>query len=125
MSLVYKARQRLPEAMLPRKIEMIRKMGLPYTYNDLEHTDLDTLRHLHAINAIRLQLTHEQAGIRWISERQLQLGIVLMGRSAILMATLSPLRQRFPAKAHSGLLRTSWNSCAEKNITVSKTSMDG
>ena len=54
----------------------LRKMGLPYTSNDLEHTDLDALRHLHAINAIRLQLTHEQEGIRWISERQLLSRIV-------------------------------------------------
>ena len=54
----------------------LHKMGLPYSYNDLENTDFKTLKHLYAINAIRLELTHEQQGLRWISERQLQLGVV-------------------------------------------------
>lgn len=54
----------------------MRKIGLPYTYRDLEQSSLDDLKHLYAINEIRLQLGDDEEGMRWVSERQLLQGVI-------------------------------------------------
>jgi hypothetical protein len=54
----------------------LRKVGLPYTYRDLAQSSLDDLKHLYAINEIRLQLVDDEEGTQWISERQLLQGVI-------------------------------------------------
>lgn len=54
----------------------LRKVGLPYTYRDLAQSSLDDLKHLYAINEIRLMLVYEDEGMQWISERQLLHGVI-------------------------------------------------
>jgi len=48
----------------------LRKVGLPYSYRNVEKTSLEELNHLSAINEIRLHLDEDEGG-HWISERQL------------------------------------------------------
>jgi len=52
----------------------LRKAGLPYNYRDIEQTGLDDLKHLYAINEIRLCECDEKE-TRWVSERQLLYGL--------------------------------------------------
>ena len=54
----------------------LRKVGLPYTYRDLEQSGLDDLKHLSALNEIRLHLIDDDEGTVWISERELLQGVV-------------------------------------------------
>jgi len=54
----------------------LRKVGLSYTYRDLEQTSLDGLKHLYAINEIRLHLVDDDEGTVWVSERQILQGII-------------------------------------------------
>lgn len=51
----------------------LRKAKLPYNYRDIEQTGLDDLKHLYAINEIRLSECDEET--RWVSERQLLYGL--------------------------------------------------
>lgn len=51
----------------------LRKAELPYNYRDIEQTGLDDLKHLYAINEIRLGECDENT--RWIGERQLLQGL--------------------------------------------------
>jgi hypothetical protein len=53
----------------------LRKIGLTYTYCNLETSALRDLSHLYAINDVRLQEGDLEAGTRWISERQLLQGM--------------------------------------------------
>lgn len=50
----------------------LKKLGLPYTYTDLEASGLDAFIHLYAINAIRLDLEADTPDLHWISERTLR-----------------------------------------------------
>jgi len=54
----------------------MRKIGQPYTYRDLEQTSLADLKHLYAINEIRLHLVDDDEGTVWVSERQLLQGVI-------------------------------------------------
>jgi hypothetical protein len=54
----------------------LRKVGLPYLYRDLEQSSLHDLKHLYAINEIRLHLGEDAEGAQWTSERQLLQGII-------------------------------------------------
>ena len=54
----------------------LRKVGLPYAYHHLEQSSLRELRHLYAINEIRLHLTMDEESLRWIRERQLLQGVI-------------------------------------------------
>jgi hypothetical protein len=54
----------------------LRKVGLPYLYRDLEQSSLHDLKHLYAINEIRLHLSGEVDGAQWTSERQLLQGVI-------------------------------------------------
>lgn len=72
---VERIRAREPFWVWPTRLAL-RKVGLPYTYRNLEQSSLDDLKHLYAINEIRLQLVDDEEGTRWISERQLLQGVV-------------------------------------------------
>jgi hypothetical protein len=50
----------------------LKKLGLPYTYTDLEASGLDAFTHLHAINTIRLGLEADTPDLHWTSERTLR-----------------------------------------------------
>src|SRR5262249_12201994 len=52
----------------------LRKTNLPYTYRDIEQSGMDDLKHLYAINEIRLEVSH-QSQTQWVSERQLLQGV--------------------------------------------------
>jgi len=54
----------------------LRKVGLTYQYRDLEQSSLDDLKHLYAINEVRLAQGNETTKWKWISERQLLQGVV-------------------------------------------------
>jgi hypothetical protein len=72
---VERIRVREPFWVWPTRLGM-RKVGLPYTYRDLEQSGLDDLKHLYAINEIRLHLVDDDEGTQWVSERQLLQGVV-------------------------------------------------
>ncbi len=52
----------------------LRKCGLPYKYFNLSTSRLEELKHLYAINAVRMDLEKE-GPTHWISERHLAMGI--------------------------------------------------
>jgi hypothetical protein len=55
----------------------LRRMGLSYTYRDLrklKDVKGEDLKHLYAINAIRLDIEADEPKARWISERALRQG---------------------------------------------------
>ncbi len=52
----------------------LRKVNLPYNYRDIGQSGMDDLKHLYAINEIRLA-HHEQSNTSWVSERQLLQGV--------------------------------------------------
>jgi hypothetical protein len=57
----------------------LRRMGLTYSYRDLEKLKDgkgEDLKHLYAINAIRLDIEMYEPGARWVSERALLRGQV-------------------------------------------------
>jgi hypothetical protein len=68
-------RAREPFFVWPTRLGL-RKVGLPYTYRNLEQSSLDDLKHLFAINEIRLHLVDDDEGTEWISERQLLQGVI-------------------------------------------------
>ncbi len=72
---VERIRAREPYWVSPTRLGM-RKVGLPYTYWDLEQSGLDDLNHLYAINEIRLHLVDDDEGTQWVSERQLLQGVI-------------------------------------------------
>lgn len=72
---VERIRAREPFWVWPLRLGL-RKVGLPYTYRNLEQSSLDDLKHLYAINEIRLKMIDEEEGTQWISERQLLQGVI-------------------------------------------------
>ncbi len=62
----------------------LKKLGLPYTYSDLEESGLDAFTHLYAINDIRLELEADQPNVHWTSERTLRRGQVRIKEKAFL-----------------------------------------
>jgi hypothetical protein len=52
----------------------LRRANLPYNYRDIEQAGLDDLKHLYAINEIRLGECDEKE-MQWVSERQLLRGV--------------------------------------------------
>lgn len=55
----------------------LRKCGLPYKYFNLSTGRLEELKHLYAINAVRMDLEeYEEYMTRWISERHLAMGTI-------------------------------------------------
>lgn len=72
---VERIRAREPFWVWPTRLGL-RKVGLPYTYRDLGQSSLDSLKHLHAINAILLDFVDDDEGTQWISERQLLQGVI-------------------------------------------------
>ncbi len=52
----------------------LRKANLPYNYRDIEQSGLDDLKHLYAINEIRLEVSNKSQN-QWVSERQLLQGV--------------------------------------------------
>jgi hypothetical protein len=50
----------------------LNKLGLAYTYSDLEESGLDAFTHLYAINAIRLDIESDYPDVQWTSERTLR-----------------------------------------------------
>lgn len=71
---VERIRAREPYWVWPTRLGL-RKVGLTYTYRDLAQSSLDDLKHLYAINEIRLQMVDDEDGTQWISERQLLQGV--------------------------------------------------
>lgn len=54
----------------------LRKAKLPYSYRDIEQTGLDDLKHLYAINEIRIwECDEKEKDPRWVSERGLLQGL--------------------------------------------------
>ncbi len=59
----------------------LRQLGRGYSYRNMEN-NLDDLKHLHAINAIRLEWDEE--GARWVSERDLYQEVIRTRGSELL-----------------------------------------
>lgn len=54
----------------------LKKVGLPYSYRDIESLSAQDRRHLFAINEVRLHLVDGEEGAVWTSERHLLQGVM-------------------------------------------------